>query len=176
MANTDSRRKNGLTITELLISMTIMTIVVALVAMMSTMAFKNAAKLQESMELDAEIVKLQTSLRQIITRNWTASQTLGSSDDSGATINVENQSLVFYTAVPVNGEESFWETVVSTLSYQNSQLLFQFPDLNNNVVTDNVVEYLEDFKFSLENSWIIYKAKFKTKHLTREATGAVRFY
>lgn len=171
-----TRRKSGLTVTELLISIIIFTIIVALITMISSMAFKNAARLNESMALDSEVVKLQTSLRQIITRNWTASQTVGS-EDPDATITVENQSLVFYTAVPINGEDTFWETVVSTLSYHDSQLIFQFPNSENNgIVTDNIVDYLENFEFDLENNWIIYKATFKTEHLTRQATGAVRFY
>ena len=168
-------RKSGLTLTELLISLTIVVVILGIISTVTSMTFKNAARVRESMTLDEAVVRLQTSLRQIVTRNWTASQTTGETDDPDGSVTFTSQSLVFYTAVPnISGD---WQTVVSTLTYQDSALLFQFPNYaGDGVSTSRIVEDLIDFSFNMEGSLMIYNATFSTGNMTRNATGVVRFY
>ncbi|TYB82722.1 MAG: type II secretion system protein [Kosmotoga sp.] len=177
------KRKRGFSLTEILIVLAVSSIVLAIVAVVSSMTFKTSSQLNATMVLDEEITKLHTNMRYIVSQSWTTLTDITERTVEDATLSyVELTDSVPITSDPV------WVTSVSTIVYLSDEkrVVHYYHGEGGNVQEQTLAEHVDDFSFVVPSvgEYVTYTATFtyyydeeKTKPVTSKYTsGAVRFY
>jgi prepilin-type N-terminal cleavage/methylation domain-containing protein len=174
------KRKRGFSLTEILIVLAVSSIVLAIVAVVSSMTFKTSSQLNATMTLDEEITKLHTNMRYIISQSWTTMTVVIENEDGSSYVSIKD-TVPSLLDEPLITEES-------TISYlpNEKRLVHYFKGKGGETVEQTISKYIDDFTFfkpNLEsNVFIGYSATFtyydaNSRPVTEKFTsGAVRFY
>jgi prepilin-type N-terminal cleavage/methylation domain-containing protein len=177
------KRKRGFSLTEILIVLAVSSIVLAIVAIVSSMTFKTSSQLNATMVLDEEITKLHTNMRYIISQSWTTLSDITERTYEDATLSyIELTDSVPITSDPV------WMTSVSTIAYlpDEKEVVHYYQGEGGSTQQQTLAKYVDDFSFVIPSvgEYVTYTATFtyyydeeKTQPITSKYTsGAVRFY
>ncbi|MFW6172968.1 MAG: PulJ/GspJ family protein [Elusimicrobiota bacterium] len=172
------KRKRGFSLTEILIVLAVSSIVLAIVAVVSSMTFKTSSQLNATMTLDEEITKLHTNMRYIVSQSWISLSEIENSTRTEMYIEL-NLSLP-------NENFKTWDTTITTIAYlpMEKKVIHYYYNRVGDISDQTISNYVDDFSFELFEDYIIYDATFtyfydeeKTKPFTSKYTsGAVRFY
>ena len=182
MKNIEQLRKKGMTLTELMIAVSISTVVLLTVTLITTQSLRIAKATEASMSLDEQISKLHSSLNYIISRQFTA---LGSFTFSEDVPEEKVQEITLYSGVPDSSVDVV--SAVSTITYDSSlrKVVHQYYNKSGSLVSSVIAENVVDFEFDPVplTSYLTYSGTFtyfdpvsNDPILTRSARGAVRFY
>ncbi len=178
------KRKRGFSLTEILIVLAVSSIVLAIVAVVSSMTFKTSSQLNATMTLDEEITKLHTNMRYIISQSWTALKYIGVEDD----IEGQNYYIEMNLSNPfrLDEEEELPTIRIEYLPDERKVVHYYQADKAGNMASQTIANHVDEFSFSpIEGeNYVTYEATFtyysdveRTKPITSKRTsGAVRFY
>jgi len=176
-------RRRGFSLTEVLVAMAVSSIVLLSVVVVSNLSFKISDQLKASMELDSEIVKLHTSIQNIISRQWTLVATITGVSDLQTP---GDNSITLISNIPANNQAG-WVTAVSTITYdpESKALLYVLPKGGSDeIITSTIAKHIDSFSVSLipNTDYIKYDATFtyyspaSLPIVQKHVEGAVRFY
>jgi len=175
-------RRKGMTLMELLIALTVSTIVLLIVGIVSTQSLKISKMTNASMAIDEQIARLHSSLNYIISRQFTA---LAPFEFDENLVDEPVRTITLYSGVPDDSLEI--QSAVSTITYDSDlkRVIHIYEDKSNNQVISVISENVTDFVFDplSSTSYLTYSATLSyfdlnkdVPILTRQAGGAVRFY
>lgn len=182
LKNTEQLRRKGMTLTELLVALSVSTVVLLIVVLITTQSLRITKATEASMSLDEQISKLHSSLNYIISRQFTA---LGSFTYSEDVPEEKVQEITLYSGVPDSSVDVI--SAVSTVTYDSSlrKVVHQYYNKSGRLVSSVIAENVVEFEFDPVplTSYLTYSATFtyfdlvsNAPILTRSARGAVRFY
>ncbi len=182
LKNTEQLRRKGMTLTELLVALSVSTVVLLIVVLITTQSLRITKATEASMSLDEQISKLHSSLNYIISRQFTA---LGSFTYSEDVPEGKVQEITLYSGVPGYSVDVI--SAVSTITYDSSlrKVIHQYYNKSGSLVSSVIAENVVEFEFDPVplTSYLTYRATFtyfdpvsNGPILTRSAGGAVRFY
>lgn len=160
---TKSKMRNGLTMVEIMVTLLLTTIIMGILCVVLTSTFRISGQVQTQLAIDEEIMKLNSGLGYIISRNWTAIDF----DRS------DSKTISLRSRFPNIGDET-----VATVTYLDGELLFLYNNANNNQVSSVIAGNLEDFAFEFppDSSHIYYAATFTVYGISKSSNGAVKIY
>jgi len=155
--------QKGLTMVEIMVTLLLTTIIMGILYVVLTSTFKISGQVQTQLAIDEEIMKLNSGLGYIISRNWTA---IDFDESDLNTISLKSR-------FPNIGDET-----VATVTYLNGELLFLYNNSSNEQVSSVIAADLEDFEFEFppDSSHIYYDATFTVSGITKPSNGAVKIY
>lgn len=176
-------RRRGFSLTEVLVAMAVSSIVLLSVVVVSNLSFKISDQLKASMELDSEIVKLHTSIQNIISRQWTLVATISEISDLQAP---SESSITLISNIPANNQTG-WVTAVSTITYDSDSraLIYILPKddsgaLINSIIANNIdsfsVSLIPDTDYIKYDATLTYYNPSSIPIAQKHTEGAVRFY
>ncbi len=183
-------RKAGLSLTELLVVMAISSIVLFTVTLISTLSLRSAALVNASMAIDEEVTKLHTSIRSIVSRQWTVLKEVQGIEGEDQII--DGTTIILWSNTP-SPDPPYWSTRESRIEFDeaNKQLIHKFEVDSGNegeekkFATNVLVKYLDDISFSIEpEAYMKYSAELSYPSsnnpdrpiVQRVVEGVVRFY
>jgi prepilin-type N-terminal cleavage/methylation domain-containing protein len=187
LENLQSRRA-GLSLTELLVVMAISSIVLFTVTMISTLSLRSAALTNASMAIDEEVTKLHTSIRSIVSRQWTVLKEVQGIEGDDQII--DGTTIILWSNIP-SPDPPGWSTRESRIEFDesNKQLIHRFEvdteGEEKEFVTNVLVKYLDSIAFSIEpEAYMKYRAELSYPSsnnpdrpiVQRVVEGVVRFY
>ncbi|RAM60246.1 hypothetical protein DS67_00595 [Mesotoga sp. SC_4PWA21] len=182
MGSMNEVRRKGMTLMELLVALTVSTIVLLIVGIVSTQSLKISKMTNAAMALDEQIARLHSSINYIISRQFTALAPFEFDEDLP---DEPIRTITLYSGVPDDSLEI--QSAVSTITYDSDmkRVIHIYEDKSNNLVISVISENVMDFVFNpiSSTSYLTYSATLSYYDLnndlpilTRQAGGAVRFY
>jgi len=171
----------GMSLAEILAALAVSTIVLATVSMIASLSLKMSGKVNASLSLDEEITKLHTSIRSIVSRQWTLLAGVPNVSDG---VEGAKQAIVLSHSIPEKNVLG-WETALSTITYISSQkqIVHIFDtDENGGTSTSILASFVDNFSVEPIENYLKYDSTFTyyspsgVPILRRRAQGAVRFY
>ena len=160
---------------EILISMAIMTVATAMISVVTVMIFSQVGRIQASLGVDEEVVKLQTSMRYIVSQHWSAFASI-----------TENDNIVTLNAfVPYVSSEELLSTVTSTISCDmdyysegdgSGALVLRFTAADGVESSKVLAEHITNCTMEASGDWLYYNASFELRGVKRDVGGAVKYY
>jgi len=174
-------RKRGMTMTELLAALAVSTMVLVTVTIIASLSLKSSGQVNASMALDEEITKLHTSMRSLVSRQWTLLSGVTGLEDG---VEGESDTIELMHSIP---EESVleWVTTTSTITYVplEKRIVHVFQTSTDGAETTNTISnHVDAFEVIPVVNFLTYQATFtyydnSGRAITsRKAEGAVRFY
>lgn len=157
------RMQKGLTMVEIMVTLLLTTIIMGILYVVLSSTFKISGQVQTQLAIDEEIMKLNSGLGYIISRNWTSID-FDSSD---------SKTISLKSRFPNIGDET-----TATVTYLNGHLLFLYNNSSGKLVSSIIAADLEDFEFVFppDSSHIYYDATFTVSGITKPSNGAVKIY
>ncbi len=150
---------------EIMVTLLLTTIIMGILYVVLSSTFKISGQVQTQLAIDEEVMRLNSNLHQIISRNWTG-LSLGTVDESDTSRILSLQSR--FPIIPFSTD--------ATISYEEDKLVLSFLRNPTDVSTRVLAEHLSDFAFEYEGQFVYYTAVFNIEGEFRETKGAVRFY
>ncbi|MBN2253746.1 MAG: hypothetical protein JW701_08605, partial [Kosmotogaceae bacterium] len=132
---------------------------------------------QTQLAIDEEVMKLNSNIQYLISRNWTSIVFDEVFDPS--TLTLESRFPMIF------------EATLATITYQNEELVFIYQNSESSLATTLIAESLVSFRFVPANlvdvvgedesgytneQYLYYEGVFQLEGASREITGAVRIY
>jgi hypothetical protein len=152
------RAAKGFSLMETIMNMLLTAIVISIVMVMLSITFKIGFQIHSQLTIDEEIVKLNSNLKYIVSRNWTGLDlSEGLNDD---TITLESR----FPLIP--------EASVATITYLDGKLIFIYKESENTLTQMVVAEHLDQFTFyDLEGQYLYYRAVLSTGEPPNRSKG-----
>ncbi|MBN2219134.1 MAG: hypothetical protein JW697_02535 [Kosmotogaceae bacterium] len=173
--------KRGMTMTELLAALAVSTMVLVTVTLIASLSLKSSGQVNASMALDEEITKLHTSMRSLVSRQWTLLSGVTGLEDG---VEGGNDTIELMHSVPAESVLE-WVTTTSTITYipLEKRIVHVFQTSTDGAVTSNTISnYVDAFEVIPIVNFLTYQATFTyydssgNAITSRKAEGAVRFY
>ncbi len=154
-------RKVGMTLTEMLVTLAIASIVLLTVSVITTSTFRITGQVSTILELDDQSTRLNTNMRYLVTRKWTA---LPPEEFSPSSITL------------ISEFPGLTQQITTTLSLVGDSLILEFPiNEDMSVGQIKIAEYIRELTFELRDKYLYYSVTFEKNGIEREVEGAVRF-
>ncbi len=153
--------QKGLTMVEIMVTLLLTTIIMGILYVVLSSTFKISGQVQTQLAIDEEVVKLNSGLQSIISRNWTG---LSVTSDASKTLSLQSR----FAIIP--------DFVDATITYEDGKVLFVYYISETETTTTTISQNLEDFYFDPRGQFIYYFGTFVIDNHSREVKGAVRFY
>ncbi|HQC15727.1 MULTISPECIES: prepilin-type N-terminal cleavage/methylation domain-containing protein [Mesotoga] len=173
--------RRGMTMTELLAALAVSTMVLVTVTIIASLSLKSSGQVSASMAIDEEITKLHTSMRTLVSRQWTLLAGVTGLEDG---VEGENYTIELMHSIPAESVLE-WVTTTSTVTYipleKRIVHIFQI-NADGAVTTNTISNYVEAFEVIPIVNFLTYQATFTyydnsgNAVTSRKAEGAVRFY
>lgn len=163
------RMQKGLTIVEMMVTLLLTTIIMGILYVVLTSTFKISAQVQTQLIIDEEMMKLNSNMKNIISKNWTALVFGG--DEATSTV------ITLFSYFPILSN-----TTVATISYVEDRVVFEYYTNETDTTTSTLAENVSSFVFSRspesvsQTQYIYYSAEFTVNGTSKTMNGAVRFY
>ncbi len=162
-----------MTLTEMLVVMSLSIVVISIVLYIGNVATREIRKISANMEVDEEISKFQLSVKQIVSRSWTAMQ------DLDVSLNTVGMTI----SVPFSRDVGIFDSTQATITHdeEGRRVLFWFHNNNDELNSDVIAEGVEQCEFGYNGIFLTYDATFSTyspnlPELKKNIKGSVRFY
>lgn len=171
------RMQKGLTLIEMMVTLLLTTIIMGILYVVLTSTFKISGQVQTQLAIDEEVMRLNSNIQYLISRNWT-SIVFDEEFDPG-TLTLESRFPMIF------------EATLATITYQNEELVFIYQNSESSLATTLIAESLVSFRFVPANlvdvdsggesgytneQYLYYEGIFQLEGASREITGAVRIY
>jgi len=163
------RMQKGLTMVEIMVTLLLTTIILGILYVVLTSTLKISGQVQTQLAIDEEIMKLNSSMNNIISKNWTALVFGG--DESTSTV------ITLFSYFPI-----LTNTTVATISYVDDRVVFEYYNNETDTTTSTLADNVSSFVFSRspesvsQTQYIYYSAEFTVNGTSKTIDGAVRFY
>jgi len=173
--------KRGMTMTELLAALAVSTMVLVTVTIIASLSLKSSGQVSASMAIDEEITKLHTSMRSLVSRQWTLLAGVAGLEDG---VEGENDTIELMHSIPAESVLE-WVTTTSTITYipLERRIVHVFQTSTDGAVATNTISnHVDAFEVIPIVNFLTYQATFtyydnSGRAITsRKAEGAVRFY
>ncbi|PIJ61589.1 PulJ/GspJ family protein [Mesotoga sp. H07.pep.5.3] len=159
----------GLTMVEMMVTLLLMVVIMGILYIVLSSTFKISGQVQTQLAIDEEIMKLNSNMKNIISKNWTALVFGG--DEATSTV------ITLFSYFPI-----LTSTTVATISYVEDRVVFEYYTSETDITTSTLAENVSSFIFSRspesvsQTQYIYYDAEFTVNGTSRTMNGAVRFY
>jgi len=158
---TKSKMRKGLTMVEIMVTLLLTTIIMGILYVVLASTFRISGQVQTQLAIDEEVMKLNSGLQTIISRNWTGLSVTG---DASKTLSLQSR----FAIIP--------DFVDATITYEDGKVLFVYYVNETQTTTTTIAQHLQDFRFDPSGQFIYYFGTFVIDNYSREVKGAVRFY
>jgi len=161
--------RKGLTLVEIMVTLLLTTIIMGTLYVVLTSTFRISGQVQTQLAIDEEIMKLNSNLKSIVSRNWTGLLLEGNEATSTA--------ITLLSYLPI-----LHSTTVATISYIPDRLVLEYyvneTDISTITLAENISYFVFDKfpKSGLSTQYIYYDVEFTVNGFSRTMSGAVRFY
>jgi len=177
MIRLKKRMHKGLTMVEIMVTLLLTTIIMGILYVVLSSTFKISGQVQTQLAIDEEVMRLNSNIQYLISRNWT-SIVFDEEFDPG-TLTLESRFPMIF------------EATLATITYQNEELVFIYQSSESTLATTVIADRLVSFRFvpadlvDIDGSgesgytneqYIYYEGVFQLDGISREITGAVRIY
>jgi len=161
--------QKGLTMVEIMVTLLLTTIIMGILYVVLTSTLKISGQVQTQLAIDEEMMKLNSNMKNIISKNWTALVFGG--DQATSTV------ITLFSYFPI-----LTSTTVATISYVEDRVVFEYYTNETDTTTSTLAENVSNFVFSRspesvsQTQYIYYNAEFTVNGTSKTMNGAVRFY